>query len=49
MLKGAVAGALYLVGGGIGIAQDASTRDYPTKPVRLKWVPVIKTAGAIED
>jgi len=35
MLKGALAGALFLVGGGIGFAQDASTRDYPTRPVRL--------------
>ncbi len=35
LLKGAVAGALYLVGAGVADAQDYSTRDYPTKPVRI--------------
>ena len=35
MLRGAVAGALCLVGAGAGATQDHATRDYPTKPVHI--------------
>jgi tripartite-type tricarboxylate transporter receptor subunit TctC len=35
MIEGAMVGALCLVGTGVTGAQDQSTKDYPTKPVRI--------------
>jgi tripartite-type tricarboxylate transporter receptor subunit TctC len=35
MIKGAMVGALCLVGAGVAGAQDSPAKDYPTKPVRI--------------